>query len=234
MVLIAAIYDDTAASSPVEFLWGERLMLYRDHERAITDDAGLCALQRRRPRKYSQPTGVTMRAYVAEDVVPIEDADIDEGRNGEVHPALKTLTLQVLVCAELAGEITELGALVAHAIVSMAEGSDVAADYLEMAEAVASSPEERQLVFECRSSFRLLQPDSRSAAQQCVIFFDRFPPHGLFKDLLLALCYLDREAIDAALREAPTVDGPATRRLVTKLPSLVGPHRRAVTLRPAG
>src|SRR5580765_6432283 len=48
-----------------------------------------------------------------------------------------------LARAELSGEISEFYALSFQAVLAMAEGSELATEYLEMAEAVASSPYER-------------------------------------------------------------------------------------------
>lgn len=54
--------------------------------------------------------------------------------------------------AERDAEISEFHALACHALLAMAEGSGFAADYLEMAEAVAASASERAAVASARSA----------------------------------------------------------------------------------
>ena len=56
-----------------------------------------------------------------------------------------------LARAELAQELSEFHALNFQAILSAIEGSEFASDYLEMAEAVASSPYERAVIAEHRA-----------------------------------------------------------------------------------
>jgi hypothetical protein len=62
-----------------------------------------------------------------------------------------------LLRAELAGELSEFEALRRQAVLAMAEGSALAIEYLEMAEAAAASPEERALVAEHRVACALLR-----------------------------------------------------------------------------
>jgi hypothetical protein len=60
---------------------------------------------------------------------------------------------------ELAGEISEFCALSILALLEMSEESELAIDYLNMAEMVASSPQERAIVAETRIAHDWLQAD---------------------------------------------------------------------------
>jgi hypothetical protein len=86
---------------------------------------------------------------------------------------------RALARAELSGEISEFEALSFQAILAMAEGSEFAIDYLEMADAVAASPHERALVAETQGTYERLreQPPGHAARTEC-----------LWNNLLLALC----------------------------------------------
>ena len=61
-----------------------------------------------------------------------------------------------LARAELDGEISEFCSLSLRSVVAMLEGSEFAADYLGMAEAVAVSPHERAFVTSTRLLYDLL------------------------------------------------------------------------------
>ena len=94
-----------------------------------------------------------------------------------------------LARAELSGEISELEALGLQAILAMAAGSEFAVDYLEMADAVASSPQELALTARTRAMCELLRdhlPDPAARAE-C-----------LWSNLLFALSRVgNRDSIDA-------------------------------------
>lgn len=107
-----------------------------------------------------------------------------------------------LARAEGAGEISEFYALSFHAILAIVEGSELASDYLEMAEAVASSPYERVVVAENWATFDLWQESPRAATERCLATLDHlYQNEHLWKDLLIALCRLgDIESIEATLR----------------------------------
>lgn len=78
------------------------------------------------------------------------------------HRALQSY----LARAELHGEISEFCALCMQALLAMSEESEFAEEYLEMAEAVASSPLERALVAETRTVHAWLQSHPPPAAER--------------------------------------------------------------------
>jgi hypothetical protein len=93
-----------------------------------------------------------------------------------------------LARAEIDGELPELHALCLHAMLAMAEGSALASDYLEMAEAVASSPYERAVIAEHRATYELLHGDPLAAAERCLVTLDYIcQTEGLWNKLLIAL-----------------------------------------------
>jgi hypothetical protein len=71
-----------------------------------------------------------------------------------------------LADAELAGEISEFYALGLQAIIAMANDAEFATDYLDMAESIADSGPERNLLAQWRSIYEQLQSDSCHSATQ--------------------------------------------------------------------
>jgi hypothetical protein len=138
-----------------------------------------------------------------------------------------------LARAELAGEISEFYALSFQAVLAMAEGSELAAEYLEMAEAVASSPYEQAVIAEDRAAYDLLHDNPSAAAERCVATLDRVhQTEGLWVNLLIALYRLGKvETVDAALRRLTRLDGECTTRIVGLLST--DPDLRDVRARPA-
>lgn len=138
-----------------------------------------------------------------------------------------------LARAELAGEVSELHALSLHAMLAMAEGSELAGDYLEMAEAVAASPHERAVIAEHRALFELLQGAPLAAAERCVGTLSYIgQTEGLWNTLLIALDRLGEvEAVDATLRSIAKLDNRYSARLVKIFIS--EPALRDVRERPA-
>lgn len=124
-----------------------------------------------------------------------------------------------LARAELDGEISEFYALSFQAVLAMAEDSEHAADYLEMAEAVASSPYEQAIIAEDRAAYDLLHDDPSAAAERCLATLDRVhQTEGLWVNLLIALYRLGQvETIDATLRRLTRLDGECTTRIVGRL-----------------
>lgn len=138
-----------------------------------------------------------------------------------------------LARAELAGEISEFYALSFQAVLAMAEGSELAAEYLEMAEAVASSPYERAIIAEDRAAYDLLHDNPSAAAARCLATLDHVhQTEGLWVNLLIALYRLGKvETIDAALHRLTRLDGECTTRIVGRLstdPDLHGVRARPV------
>jgi hypothetical protein len=107
-----------------------------------------------------------------------------------------------LARAEGAGELAEFYVLSFHAIVTMSEGSELASEYLEMAEAVAASPYELIVVTENWTTYDLLQDNPGAAAERCLSTLDHlYRNEHLWRDLLVALCRLGSiELIEATLR----------------------------------
>jgi hypothetical protein len=138
-----------------------------------------------------------------------------------------------LARAELAGDISEFYALDFQAVLAIAEGSEFAADYLEMAEAVASSPYELAIVAEDRAVYDLLEGNPLAAAERCVATLDHvYQTEGLWLNLLIALYRLGEvETIDAALRRLTQLDDECTTRIVGLVSSEPALHE--VRARPA-
>lgn len=138
-----------------------------------------------------------------------------------------------LARAELAGELSEFYALSFQAVLAMAEGSELAAEYLEMAEAVASSPYEQAIIAEDRAAYDLLHDNPSAAAERCLATLDRVhQTEGLWVNLLIALHRLGQdETIDAALRRLTQLDGEGTTRIVGLLST--DPDLRDIRARPA-
>jgi hypothetical protein len=162
------------------------------------------------------------------------------------RPVLSSLGLQVLFKAgrfeelrhalsraELEGDLPEFQALSFHAVLAMADGSEHARDYLEMAEAAASSRYELALIAETLATYDLLRAAPLAAAERCVKMLDLgYQTEGLWISLVVALACLGRgEAIDATLESFARLDPRDTARLVRLLSS--EPGLREVRNRPA-
>ena len=78
-----------------------------------------------------------------------------------------------LASAEIAGEISEFCALTGQAILAVVEKSGFANDYLEMAEAVASSPYELTIIAESLAIYDSPQEKPSTAAERCLAILDR-------------------------------------------------------------
>ena len=114
----------------------------------------------------------------------------------------------------------------------MAEGSAAASDYLEMAEAVASSPYELAILAETRAARDLRQGNPFAAAERCVATMDHVcQTEGLWINLLIALYRLgELDTIDATLRSFMQLDDECTARIIQWLarePELGGVRARA-------
>jgi len=136
-----------------------------------------------------------------------------------------------LARAEAANELSEFYVLSFHAIASMIDGSEFAQDYLEMAEAVASSPCERALAAENWAAYELQKGDLGSAADRCLTALESLDQTaGLWKNLLLALDGLGQVAtIDFVLRRFARLRDKRTAELVQSLatqPALGRIHAR--------
>jgi hypothetical protein len=138
-----------------------------------------------------------------------------------------------LARAELTGEISEFHALSFQAVLAMAEGSDLAADYLEMAEAIASTPYERAIIAEDRAAYDLLHDNPSAAAARCLATLDQVhQTAGLWVHLLVALYRLGKvDTLDAALWRLTRLDGECTTRIVGRLST--DPDLHGVRARPA-
>jgi hypothetical protein len=129
-----------------------------------------------------------------------------------------------LAGAELSGELSEFHALNFQAILAVDEGSAFAGEYLELAEAVASTPFERAVIAETRAAYDLRQGNPIAAAQRCLATLEYVhQTEGLWLHLLLALSRLGEvETIDAALRRFTELNDECTARLVGVLSSAPG------------
>lgn len=114
-----------------------------------------------------------------------------------------------LAHAELAGRVTEFQALSLHARLAIAEKAGPACDYLEMAEAVASTTTERATIAELRASHQLLAGEPERAVEYCLAALDRGDETiELWIPLLIALARLgDLDSVDAALHSLTQLDG---------------------------
>jgi len=135
--------------------------------------------------------------------------------------------------AEMAEEIPEFYILDFRAILAMVDGSELASDYLEMAEAVAASPRELAIAAEHRAAHELLRGDPLTAAKRCMVTLEQIcQTEGLWNNLLIALYRLGEvEAIDATLRSFAQLSEECTTRLVRLL--LSEPDLSEVRARPA-
>jgi hypothetical protein len=107
-----------------------------------------------------------------------------------------------LAHAEVDGELSEFYALSYQAILAMAERSEFARDYLEMAEAAAASPYELVVVAENWTTYDLLEDTPRAAIERCLATLNHLDQNEhLWRDLLMAVCRLgDIESIQRTLR----------------------------------
>jgi hypothetical protein len=140
---------------------------------------------------------------------------------------------EVLARAELAGHISEFHALHFHAALAMAEESDLAEDYLDMAEVVAASPSELALVAETRAAHDLHQGNPLAAAERCLATIEHVQQtERLWLHLLVALYRLGRtDTLDAALHRLTQLDDECSTRILRQLSS--EPMLREVRSRPA-
>lgn len=138
-----------------------------------------------------------------------------------------------LARAEIFGEIPEFYALNLQAVLAMTEGSEFANEYLEMAEAVASTPYELAVIAESRAAYDLLQGNPLAAAERCLATLEHVhQTGGLWINLLIALYRLgDVDTIDATLRRFTQLNDECTVRLVGLLSA--EPALRDVRARPA-
>ena len=96
-----------------------------------------------------------------------------------------------VVRAELAGELSEFCALNVQALLAISERSEYAADYLDMAEAVASSPGEHAIVVEARQAHAWIQSDPVAATIHLqVALSDDDRAMDLCNRLMIELCHL--------------------------------------------
>ncbi len=88
-----------------------------------------------------------------------------------------------LTRAEAVGALSEFHALCFQGVLAMAEGSDFAHDYLEMADAVAVSPQERAVVVGLRTAYEQMASTQAGGSPWCMA---RLGPHvaALCKELL--------------------------------------------------
>lgn len=92
---------------------------------------------------------------------------------------------------EITGEISEFSALCLHAVLASSAAGEVASEYLEMAEAVASSPDERAIGADIRAAFDWLQANPSSTTESVqTILVQRCHASALWNELTLALCQL--------------------------------------------
>jgi len=135
--------------------------------------------------------------------------------------------------AELAEDLPEFYILDLRAILAMLEGSDLAGDYLELAEAVAASPREVAIAAEHRAAHELQRGDPFAAAKRCMVTLERiWQTEGLWNNLLIALHRLGEvDTIDATLRSFARLNEECSARLVRLL--LSEPDLREVRARPA-
>jgi hypothetical protein len=135
--------------------------------------------------------------------------------------------------AELFGDISEFHGLNFRAILAVLEGSEHAADYLDMAEAAARSPYERAVVAENRAARDLLCGNPMEAAERCLTTLDHIcQTEGLWNNLIVALYRLGEvETVDATLRSFMQLNPECSKRLVGLLSS--EPDLQEVRARPA-
>ena len=154
-----------------------------------------------------------------------------------LHSLLKTRKYEEfrgeLARAEMTGEISEFYVLNSQAILAVVEGSEFASEYLEMAEAVASSPYELAVIAENRAAYDLLQGNPLAAAEHCLATLEHvYQTEGLWNNLLIALHRLgDVATIDATLRSFTLLNDECAARLVGVLSS--EPDLHEVRVRPA-
>lgn len=138
-----------------------------------------------------------------------------------------------LARAEIAEDLSEFYALNFQATLAVVEGSGVAEEYLEMAEAVASSPYELAVIAETRAAHDLQQGNPIAAAERCLITLEHVhQTEGLWINLLIALSHMGEvDTIDATLQRLTQLNGECAARLAGVLSSEPGLHD--VCARPA-
>lgn len=138
-----------------------------------------------------------------------------------------------LARAEIAEDLSEFYALNFQATLAVVEGSEFAGEYLEMAEAVASSPYELAVIAETRAAHDLRLGNAVVAAERCLITLEHVhQTEGLWINLLIALSQMGEvETIDAALQRLTQLNDECAARLVGVLSSEPGLHE--VHARPA-
>lgn len=138
-----------------------------------------------------------------------------------------------LARAELTEDLSEFYTLNYQAILAVAEGSEFAGEYLEMAEAVASSPHELAMIAETRAAYDLRRGNPVAAAERCLTTLEHVhQTEGLWINLMIALLHMGEvETIDAALRRLTRLNDKCTARLAGVLSSEPGLHD--VRARPA-
>jgi len=126
-----------------------------------------------------------------------------------------------LARTELAEEISEFYVLNFHGLLAIVEGSEFASDYLEMAEAMASSPYETAILAESLAAHDLLRGNPLAAAERCLAILDHIcQTEDLRINLLIALYRLgDMWTIDATLQNLAQLDDEYAARLVRALSS---------------
>ncbi|MEO7731598.1 MAG: hypothetical protein ABIY55_11540 [Kofleriaceae bacterium] len=135
--------------------------------------------------------------------------------------------------AEARHELSEFHALNFHALLAIIEGSDLAIDYLEMADASAGSPYELALVSESFAVYDLSNGNALSAARRCLNTLSHIQQtEGLWSRLLLALYRLgDVEAIDVTLEGFTKLDEESHGRLIDLIS--IEPDLSEIRQRPA-
>ena len=121
-----------------------------------------------------------------------------------------------LARGELTGEISEFCALNIQALLAMSEESEFAIDYLQMAEAVACSPQERAIVAETRIAHVWLQanPAAMTRSNQTLLV-DGCQAGELWDTLV------------SALRALGEIEADACRKLLDPEPDRTPPGARA-------
>lgn len=116
---------------------------------------------------------------------------LHEPAGSATHRGLHTY----LTRAECDGELSELSALLIQALLAMSEESEFAVDYLDMADAVATTELERTIVAETRAArdWLVSHPAASPARIQATLVRD-CEAMRLWNQLLVALCRLGDSA----------------------------------------
>jgi hypothetical protein len=131
---------------------------------------------------------------------------------------------RVLAHAELSNLLSQVYVLSFHALLAIIEGSDLARDYLEMAEAVARSPRERATLAESWATYELRRDNPAAAAQRCLsTLANVWQTEELWITLLVALDRMgDTAMIDATLRCFAVAEDATWARLVHSVSARAG------------